>query len=223
MPLKFWLARAAELKSKLRLHLGVLGALTDADAGRTLALMALVARRPEALHDLMEAAVDKAERDANFNALKADGYQPPPADREVLGTFAPGTLAHAVAMQQAGAAPPRLGLGTAPRAANLDDTFEFLLARLTDALPIWRALLDGDELALQAFIYAQTACPLPCLVIAVRLYQTAARSPRQLPEALTSLSRGFRLGEGAPYLLGLRLEDDWGADLATLRHHLGLA
>ena len=99
LPLKFWLARGAELTAKLRVHLGVLATLKGDDAlPVTLALMDLVAKRPERLHDFMEAAVDKAERDPGFNELKADAYQPPPLDLEVLATFEHGTLGRTVAL-----------------------------------------------------------------------------------------------------------------------------
>lgn len=213
--LRFWLARGAELTTKLRLHLGVLATLRGDDSMPvTLALMDMVAVRPERLHDLMEGAVEKAERDAGFRELMADGYQPPPLDLEVLAGFDAGTLGKAVASM-----PVVVG----KRQADLDDTFSFLTERVRASLPAWKALVGGDDLTLQSFVYAQTECPVACLVIAFQLYRTAALAPLRLPHAVKGLADGFAAGQRSAYLPGLRLEDEWGSGVAELRKRLGIA
>jgi ubiquinone biosynthesis protein Coq4 len=106
-----------------------------------------------------------------------------------------------------------------------DETFIMMSLRRTHDL--WHVITDFDttvpgELALQAFMMAQTHSPLAPFLIAGTLFAAALNDPRRAREIIEHVSRGWEMGSRASPLFSLDWEKNWGAPLPELRRQYGI-
>jgi ubiquinone biosynthesis protein Coq4 len=97
----------------------------------------------------------------------------------------------------------------------------FLAQRLRQSHDLWHVVTGYstnvvDELALQAFTYAQIRAPGPLVLSVAGALRWGATNPRVLARVL----EGYRRGKKARPMLALPWESLWKEDLDTLRRHL---
>jgi ubiquinone biosynthesis protein COQ4 len=108
------------------------------------------------------------------------------------------------------------------------DELDYLNARAYQDHDLWHALLGygtgiEDELALQAFSVAQFGAPLGSLIISGGILHLMLRDPVRAASAVRKVSEGYKLGEKARFLLGMKLIDLLPRPLAEVRQLAGVA
>ena len=90
------------------------------------------------------------------------------------------------------------------------DEIDYLNARAYQDHDLWHALLGygtevEDELAIQAFNVAQFRSPLGILLISGGLLHMLIFHPGKAVDAIAKISEGYRRGQKAKFLLGMKL------------------
>jgi ubiquinone biosynthesis protein COQ4 len=107
------------------------------------------------------------------------------------------------------------------------DDGSYVEARLSQTHDLWHLITgfgtsDLDEIGLQAFQLAQFPYPFAAMLIANALVSVTLLAPEQLPELLTSIDRGQRLGKSCSSLFAQRWEEGWEVSLEEWRSQLGI-
>ncbi len=105
---------------------------------------------------------------------------------------------------------------------DLHRPIDYLTQRIYQDHDLWHVLMGyssqlEDELALQAFAVAQYGSPLACVIIAGGLLHLLAKDPKRAVCALGRVADGYRRGQSADFLLGLRLYDGLDRPLTEMR------
>ncbi len=107
---------------------------------------------------------------------------------------------------------------------DLPEEVAYLSKRLRQSHDVWHAVTGytpsvRDEIALQAFTWAQLRAPHARLVVLGGLLAFGWRDPKLFAHAW----RGYRAGSRAMFLGSIRWESRWETNLDAVRHELHIA
>lgn len=113
------------------------------------------------------------------------------------------------------------------RKVIVEDDATYLALRLRQTHDIWHAVTGfgtdvAGELALQAFLLAQTHGPIALAIIAAGLLNTLLKSSEQLTLMVNSIHQGYNMGLNAKPFLAQKWEEGWDKSLAEWRAELGV-
>ncbi|MFT7580989.1 MAG: ubiquinone biosynthesis protein COQ4 [Myxococcota bacterium] len=107
---------------------------------------------------------------------------------------------------------------------GLPDDIAYLVKRMRQSHDLWHVVTGyttsvADEIALQAFVYAQTRMPSPLMIAAfgTARFLLADRAAR------LGAWRGYRRGREAHWLVPVRWEELWESPLHDVRTKLGIS
>jgi ubiquinone biosynthesis protein Coq4 len=103
----------------------------------------------------------------------------------------------------------------------------FVRAHLYETHDIWHAVVGfstdvAGELGLQGFYMAQIHGPLPPVILAAGLLNTAFGAPQEFHPRMSAITEGWRAGTRARALFGVNWDEHWGRPLDEVRRELGL-
>jgi len=166
-----------------------------------------------------QAAAELARDPATAGALR-ERRRIGPLDVAALARRAPGTLGSVFAAHCAarGIDPNLVFIGA-------DDDGEFVMAHLFEVHDLWHVTTGwgNDELGevgLGGFYLAQLALPLIALMLVLILLNTIVRRPATLRPRMDALVAGYRMGDRARPLFGLRWDAMWDRPLDEIRREL---
>lgn len=110
---------------------------------------------------------------------------------------------------------------------GLEDPVDFMISRMRQSHDLWHVLAGydthvEDELALQAFTFAQLRAPLSPLIIAAGLVHLITTRPTDVLHAFEGIVDGWQRGNQCQSLVAFRWEKEWETDLDALRERLRL-
>ncbi len=110
---------------------------------------------------------------------------------------------------------------------GMEDPVDFLISRMRQSHDLWHVLGEyetnvEDELALQAFTFAQLRAPLSPLIVAAGLVHIIANRPTDAIAAFEGIVEGWNRGNQCKSLVAFRWENEWETDLETIRQRLEL-
>lgn len=122
-------------------------------------------------------------------------------------------------------------------ANNLDPNFynflpvtndeSYIVMRMRQTHDLWHVLTDystevEDELALQAFTYAQTAVPLAILLLGAALFRVGFSNYSKATLIYDHICDGWQKGKTAKPLFAIDWESNWSTPIEKLRTQYGL-
>lgn len=144
-------------------------------------------------------------------------------DLPALRRLPEGTLGRAFAAHMDAA---KLDPSALPTLPDTDDVLYFR-AHLYETHDIWHALTGFGvdfvgELGLQGFYLAQISGPLPSLLLGVGFVRAAIYDRFLIKPFMNELIRGWRMGESAKPLFGVKWDEMWSLPLSEVRAQLGI-
>jgi ubiquinone biosynthesis protein COQ4 len=159
-----------------------------------------------------------------FRALFEARYLPPRLGPDRLRGHAPGTLGaeYLAHLERNGITPELFPEG------RIERPVEYLSQRMYREHDLWHALLGysisvEDELALQAFGFAQYHSPLSTMLIAGGILHLLKRGPQRAVAGFQGVIEGYARGKRARFLLELKLFEMLDLPLAEARARCGIA
>ncbi len=103
----------------------------------------------------------------------------------------------------------------------------YIMMRLRQTHDLWHVITGlstsfQDELALQAFMFAQTGAPLSTLLIGGALFRMGFTNDPQVYSAFERINDGWQLGKSTKPLFSLDWEANWNTPLESLRAEYGI-
>ena len=181
--------------------------------------MAEALGKPEALNPIVE----QITKDP-FVAKAFDEKHRIVVDLPSLRRLPEGTLGRAFAAHMDAAKLDPSALPTLPDT----DRVMYFRAHLYETHDIWHAVTGFGvdfvgELGLQGFYLSQIPGPLPSLLVAVGFVRGAIYDRHLIKPFMNELSRGWRMGERAKPLFGVKWDSLWHVPLSDVRAELGIA
>jgi ubiquinone biosynthesis protein Coq4 len=141
-----------------------------------------------------------------------------PVNLQELQKLPPGTLGRAYADHM-------IGNNLNPNFyKNLEITNDYVMTvmRLRQTHDLWHVVTGfstsvEDELGLQAFMFAQTASPLPPLLIGLGILKSGLKTRHMTQPILDRVSLGWMMGKKAKALFPIDWEANWQTPLSQLR------
>lgn len=174
--------------------------------------------KPEALNPIVE----EISKDP-FVAKAFDAKHRIVVDLPALRRLPEGTLGRAFAAHMDAAKLDPSALPTLPD----DDRVMYFRAHLYETHDIWHAVTGFGvdfvgELGLQGFYLSQIPGPLPSLLVAVGFVRGAIYDRHLIKPFMNELIRGWRMGERAKPLFGVKWDEMWSLPLSEVRARLGI-
>jgi ubiquinone biosynthesis protein COQ4 len=153
----------------------------------------------------------------------AECHRLPPLDLAALARLPEGTLGREFAdhMRINGLDPAAIPT------LNARDSVEFVRAHLYETHDIWHVVVGfatdvTGELGLQGFYLSQFSSPLPPVILAAGLLNTAFYAIHEFDSRMRAIVTGWTMGKKAQPLFGVRWDQLWETPLAQVREDLGL-
>lgn len=103
----------------------------------------------------------------------------------------------------------------------------YIIMRLRQTHDLWHVILGfttsvEDEIALQAFMFAQTYTPFANIVIGGAIFRVGFTNNPEAPLVFDSVSKGWLLGKNTKSIFSLNWEENWNTPLEQLRADYGI-
>jgi ubiquinone biosynthesis protein COQ4 len=159
----------------------------------------------------------------SFNRLYEEKYAPPMPDLDALSRLPSSTLGGAYAIHMRA---NHLKVDFFPHTKTQSQR-DYFVERARRTHDVWHVMTGFDtsipgEIGLQAFALAQTRSPLSALVVAGGILHALVFNKALYTETIDRIFAGYQLGKRAEFLLGVKFEDMWNADLENLKKELRL-
>ena len=167
--------------------------------------------------------LENAMAQEGFKALHQRMYLPGDADLDKLIEMPVGTLGYEYAAHM-----KKYNLSVDfYRAVAPTDALKYFALRMRQTHDIWHVLTGynttvRDELALQAFVIAQTRSGISVSILAAGMLSVLRTHPGDLIELMDGVVEGFQRGKKAEFLLGFAWEELWGLTLEEARALAGI-
>jgi ubiquinone biosynthesis protein COQ4 len=173
--------------------------------------------------ELITAVAGHVESFPSFAQLYKDKYTPPMPDLDALSRMPESTLGGAYARHMKA---NRLQVDFFPHTENITKR-DYLIERARRTHDVWHVMTGPDtsvsgEVGLQAFALAQVHSPLSALIVAGGILHTLIFDKSIYSEMIDRIFASYEQGKRAEFLLGVKFEERWSEDLASLRKELKL-
>lgn len=177
-------------------------------------------------HKSFSLSLETFQQHPDTAALLAERYlAAAPYDLEQLHRLPAGSLGHEFASHMA-----RYRLEIVfypPLEAHDNDEIAYWRRRARQTHDIHHVVLgfpaiDSGEMAISAFYLAQHKVPLSALLIGFGFLYAVLREPERIDELMSAIQLGWRIGQSAGKLMGVRWEELWESPLDEVRKQLNV-
>lgn len=167
--------------------------------------------------------LNRVRSDPNYQILESERYLPEHPELTKLAQLPEGSLGSQYAKHM-------IGNGLKPDFYPVIKTqtdIEYLSMRLRQTHDLWHVITGFNtsvtgEIALQAFMLAQTHSSMSALLTGIGIFHTLKNQSTKIPDFFETLFYGYQMGRNAKPLVGMKWEEHWQTPLEDLRRQLGV-